>query len=106
MKLADIKVSWTPSVSTDVVEVKVILNNLKSNTVTEVDLPKEAISHIFTGLNEKTSYLVTVRLTDGTNEVDTSVQIDVPDLEKPQPVSNLNFEIVDVYDLTGPVPAN
>lgn len=102
MKLADIKVSWIPSPSPDVVGIKIFLKNLETQAETVVELPPESASHVFKELKEKMSYLVTVRLTDGTNHVDTTAQIDIPDLEKPQPVTNLGFEIVKVYDLVGP----
>ena len=98
MKLADVLLSWTPSVSLDVVSVEVDVTKTDGTEVFNNTLLPEVSSVIVEGLEEKVNYLVTITVSDGVNTANTTLEMDIPDLSVPQAVENLSFEVVKVYD--------
>ena len=99
MKVADIKVSWVASVSTDVVSQLVELKSLTGELLKEVTLAPEVTEVVVEGLLEKTDYLVVVTVTDGTTSDASSLQFNLGDLVPVQPVSGLKVEVVAVRDV-------
>lgn len=99
MKVADVKVSWVASVSTDVVSQLVELKSLTGELLKEVTLAPEVTEVVVEGLLEKTDYLVVVTVTDGTTSAASSLQFNLGDLVPVQPVSGLKVEVVAVRDV-------
>lgn len=99
MKLALIKVSWTPSVSQDVRVQKFVVSDLDGELLLSKDLEPQVASE-FIELPEKTRVLVSLVVNDGVyDSVPATVEVVVDDLTAPQPVTNLTYEIVEVKDV-------
>lgn len=105
MKVADVKLSWSPSVSPGVVKqvAKVSIDGAEP-TVFEVGPEVESV---VVEVKASSSVLFFVETTDDENLTSVSEQytFTVKDLEAPQPATNLFHEIVGVRDVTDPVPA-
>jgi hypothetical protein len=99
MKVADVRVSWQSSVSTDVVSQLVELKGLTGEVLKEVTLAAEATEVVLEGLQEKTDYLVVVTVTDGTTSAASSLQFNLGDLTPVQPVTGLKVDVVAVRDV-------
>jgi len=97
MMVADVKVSWVLSVSTDVVSQVVALKTVDGGVVSEVTLDPSVDHVVFQGLTQKTEYVVVHTVTDGTQDASASLQFNLGDLEAPQPVTGLSVEVVRVY---------
>jgi len=95
--LADVRVYWLPSVSEDVVELDLHVQTGDQVVVSTV-LSSEATEYVVLGLKEKTNYVVTVTVSDGTTDVSTSLDVNLGDLSAPLPVTGLGFDIVRVYE--------
>ena len=100
MMVADVKVSWVPSVSTDVLSQVVLLKTTDGGVLSEVVLGVEVDSVVLEGLSQKTDYVVVHTVTDGTQDASVSLQFNLGDLEAPRPVSGLSVEVVRVYEKT------
>lgn len=99
MKKADVKVSWVNSVSGDVVSQVVTLKTAAGDVVSEVTLDPVVSNATFTGLSEKTDYVVVHAITDGYSSAVASLDFNLGDLEAPQAVTGLGVEVVSVYDV-------
>jgi hypothetical protein len=91
-KVAQIKVFWSPSPSTDIKTQVIRINN---------DTPEvlELSATEFTFEAEENSVFdVTVEVSDGTSVAASTINIVVPDLTAPQPVVGLGWEIVSVRE--------
>lgn len=97
MMVADVKVSWVLSVSTDVVSQVVALKTVDGGVVSEVTLDPSVDHVVFQGLTQKTEYVVVHTVTDGTQDASASLQFNLGDLEAPQAVTGLSVEVVRVY---------
>jgi len=97
MMLADVKVSWLLSVSSDVVSQAVALKTADGGVVSEVTLDPSVDHVVFSGLSQKTDYIVVHTVTDGTQDASASLQFNLGDLEAPQAVTGLSVEVVSVY---------
>lgn len=97
MMVADVKVSWVLSVSTDVVSQVVALKTVDGGVVSEVTLDPSVDHVVFEGLTQKTEYVVVHTVTDGTQDASVSLQFNLGDLEAPQAVTGLGVEVVRVY---------
>lgn len=97
MMLADVKVSWLLSVSSDVVSQAVALKTADGGVVSEVTLDPSVDHVVFSGLLQKTDYIVVHTVTDGTQDASASLQFNLGDLEAPQAVTELSVEVVSVY---------
>lgn len=97
MMVADVKVSWVLSVSTDVVSQVVALKTVDGGVVSEVTLDPSVDHVVFQGLKQKTEYVVVHTVTDGTQDASASLQFNLGDLEAPQAVTGLSVEVVRVY---------
>ena len=97
MMVADVKVSWVLSVSTDVVSQIVALKTVDGGVVSEVTLDPSVDHVVFEGLTQKTEYVVVHTVTDGTQDASASLQFNLGDLEAPQAVTGLGVEVVRVY---------
>lgn len=97
MMVADVKVSWVLSVSTDVVSQVVALKTVDGGVVSEVTLDPSVDHVVFQGLTQKTEYVVVHTVTDGTQDASASLQFNLGDLEAPQAVTGLGVEVVRVY---------
>lgn len=98
MVVADVKVSWVSSVSSDVVSQLVSLKTVDGGLVSEVTLDQSVTEVVFTGLAQKTDYVVVHTVTDGAQDASASLQFNLGDLEAPQAVTGLGFEVVRVYN--------
>lgn len=104
MKLADVQVSWMPSVSDDVVSVEFVLTNMVGEyLVREVLLP-EVSDFVVYRLKEKSKYLASVTVTDGYNNVSSVLEIVIPDLSAPIGVTDMGYSIINVYSQSEPEP--
>jgi hypothetical protein len=99
MMVADVKVSWVPSVSTDVVSQLVEVKTLAGEVVFSATLVPEVVEAVVENLSEKTDYLVVVTVTDGTSSAVASLQFNLGDLTPVQPVSGVAVEIVAVRNV-------
>jgi len=97
MMVADVKVSWVLSVSTDVVSQVVAIKTVDGGVVSEVTLDPSVDHVVFEGLTQKTEYVVVHTVTDGTQDASASLQFNLGDLEAPQAVTGLGVEVVRVY---------
>lgn len=97
MMVADVKVSWVLSVSTDVVSQVVALKTVDGGVVSEVTLDPSVDHVVFEGLTQKTEYVVVHTVTDGSQDASASLQFNLGDLEAPQAVTGLGVEVVRVY---------
>lgn len=97
MMVADVKVSWVLSVSTDVVSQVVALKTVDGGVVSEVTLDPSVDHVVFEGLAQKTEYVVVHTVTDGSQDASASLQFNLGDLEAPQAVTGLGVEVVRVY---------
>lgn len=93
---ADVKFSWVPSVSEDVISVVFQLFS-GEDLVVEESLATSQDSYEVVGLEEKSSFRVVVTVSDGTNEAATEIDVVIPDLTVPFPVTDLAYEITNTY---------
>ncbi len=99
MKVANVLVFWTPSVSGDVVSQQVVLKLASGEVVQEQLLDRSVEQVTFVGLQQSTDYLVEHTVTDGVNSAVATLQFNLGDLEAPAPVTGLGFSVVSVYDV-------
>jgi len=97
MLVADVEFSWKKSVSNDVGAVSFSLSKSDGLTIELKDLDRNVESYQVVGLEEG-HYVVSVTATDGVNESSTSLDF-VLDFTAPQPVTNLGFKVLKVYEL-------
>lgn len=99
MKLALVKVSWTPSVSQDVRVQRFTVTDLDGELLLTKDLEPQVVSE-FLELPEKTRVVVSLVVNDGVfDSVPATLEVVVDDLTAPQPVTNLTYEIVEIRDV-------
>lgn len=99
MKVADVLVFWTPSVSTDVAQQQVALKLASGEVVSEVVLDPSVDRVQFDGLQQSTDYVVVHTVTDGVNSAVATLQFNLGDLEAPMPVTGLGYSVVSVRDV-------
>jgi hypothetical protein len=103
MKVADVKLSWVASVSTDVVK-NILSVAIDGNEPTLSELSPEVTSAVIE-VNAQSSVVFSVTTVDseGLQSVSSVYTFTLGDLEAPQPVTNLFHEIVAVRDADVPV---
>lgn len=99
MKIARVKASWIPSVSTDVVSQNVVVvDETNGVELVNAELSAEATETIFE-VPEKTSVTISVSCSDGTFTSDSvSLTFSVADLTAPLPPAGLVAEIIEVFE--------
>ena len=99
MKIARVKATWIPSVSTDVVSQNVVVvDETNAVELVNAELSSEATETIFE-VPEKTSVTISVSCSDGTFTSDSvSLTFSVADLTAPLPPAGLVAEIIEVFD--------
>ena len=95
MKKASVKVTWSPSLSTDITGYIISVVD-ETNTV---ELVNQTVSHAITEwtfeANQNTVVSASVLATDGTNNSEpTTSTLAIPDMEAPLPVSGVTMEII------------
>lgn len=99
MRSAKVRVSWALSPSPDVVNQKVVVTDETSGDVLLDQMLSAVATEVVFDVPEKTDVSVSVVATDGTFDSDASVlSFSVGDLQKPQPVTDLAWEILEVLD--------
>jgi hypothetical protein len=93
---AQVRIFWTPSVSQDVKDVEFLVVANGTEVVRETLAP--SVSEKIVDLKEGENIEVTVTVNDGTYKVPAHLNFIMPDLELPQGVQNLGYEIVHVHD--------
>lgn len=97
MVVADVKFSWVGSPSGDVVSQTAKLAKASGEVVVEQVLDVSVTELVLVGLEQKTDYIFSVTVTDGTQDATSSIQLNLGDLEAPLPVSDLKYTVVNVY---------
>lgn len=95
--VADVKFSWVGSPSSDVVSQTARLSKASGEVVVEQVLDVSVTEVVLVGLEQKTDYVFTVVVTDGTQDAASSIQLNLGDLEAPLPASDLTYSVVSVY---------
>jgi hypothetical protein len=99
MVIADVKFSWVASPSTDVVSQTAKLAKASGEVVVEQVLDVSVTEVTLVGLEQKTDYVFTVTVTDGTQDAASSIQLNLGDLEAPLPVSDIKYSVLNVYNV-------
>ena len=97
-KVADVKIGWVASVSTDVVK-NILSVAIDGNEPTVSELSPEVVSAIIE-VNAQSSVIFSVTTVDaeGLQSVSETYTFTLGDLEAPQPVTGLFHEIVAIRD--------
>ena len=100
MKIADVKLTWKPSVSTDVREQTVIVTIDGVEKLNSTVSP--SIQEVLIEVNAESSVLFTVTTVDneGNSTVSEAYTFTLGDLDAPQPATFLAHEVVAVRDAT------
>lgn len=104
MKVADVKLRWTKSPSTDVV--KQIVRTTIAGGTTEVELGPEAEEYmVVISASTPFSFSVDTFDSEGNHTASETYTNVIGDLEAPQPAAGLFHEVVGVRDIDAPPPA-
>jgi hypothetical protein len=106
MRVADVKLSWKPSVSTDVASQRVVVS-IDGQETLNADV-SATTEEMMIEVNAQSSVVFAVFTTDfeGNESQSESYTFTIGDLEAPQPASLLGHEIVAVRDVVVPDPDN
>lgn len=98
MKVADVKIGWVASVSTDVVR-NILSVAIDGNSPTVSELTPEVVSAVIE-VNAESSVVFSITTVDkeGLEAVSATYTFTLGDLEAPQPVTGLFHEIVAIRD--------
>jgi len=98
MKIATCKLSWTPSVSDDVIKQFLKVSYVDGGDVVDGVLDPNVSEYSF-DVPEKSSIVCVLVSSDGTNKSAPAILTEtVPDLTPPVAPTNFKLEIVDVKD--------
>lgn len=97
MVVADVKFSWSASPSSDVVSQTARLAKASGEVVVEQVLDVSVTELTLVKLEQKTDYVFSVVVTDGTQDATASIQLNLGDLEAPLPVGDLTYTVLNVY---------
>lgn len=102
-KVADVKLFWTKSVSTDVskVEVYVTINGTETKTEVGPEVQEIMVEVAAMGV---VAFRVVVTDTEGYVASSETFTFTLGDLVPPQPATALGFEVTGVRDVPDPVP--
>jgi hypothetical protein len=97
-KVADVRLGWKKSISSDVKTVKVVVTN--DGTETTADLPPEAEEFmIVVSATKAVQFKVITFDTEGLQSSSSVYDFVLGDLEAPQPATDLFHEVVAVRDV-------
>lgn len=99
MKVADVKIGWVASVSTDVVK-NILSVSIDGAEPTTSELTPEVVSAVIeVKAQSSVVFSVTTVDTEGLRSVSETYTFTLGDLEAPQPVTGLFHEVVAVRDV-------
>lgn len=102
MKVADVKLGWTPSVSAGVVK-QVVKVSIDGAEPTVIDPVSPEVGEIMVEVKASSSVVFSVLTTDSDGTVESEkYTFLISDLELPQPATNLFHEVVAVREVPDP----
>jgi hypothetical protein len=104
MKVADVKLSWSKSPSSDVKGVKIVVTKDGVDTVTEGGPEVESLM-IVVEASKSVQFKVITLDSEGLTATSDVYSFSLGDLEAPQPATSLMHEVVGIRDVPDPVPA-
>ena len=97
MRMARVRASWTPSVSTDVESQTVSVVNENDGTILVDETMSGSARMVEFEAGERVNLTLEVTAFDGTyHSVPASVSFNTGDFTRPMPPTNLRFEIVEI----------
>ncbi len=103
-KVADVRLGWVKSPSTDVKKVTVIVTKDGTETTTEVGPEVQEIQIVVEAL-KSVQFKVVVENTDGLTATSDVYSFTLDSLESPQPVTGLFHEVIGIRDIPDVPPA-
>jgi hypothetical protein len=102
-KKARVLLMWQKSISTDVISQHVSVASANQDVFADQDVPASTQEFTF-DVPEKTLVHVEVTAFDGTHRSDPAVlDFEIQDLTAPQPITDLTYEVVEVFDDIEPI---
>ena len=102
MKVADIKLSWKRSPSSDIKSVKVVFSANGSETTVDTESPDVQELAVTVSANSNCSFKIVTTDNEGLVATSEVYSFNLGDLEAPLPATNLSHVVVAIRDIPNP----